>query len=66
MEETYWNKFMASGKVDDYLEYTEESKSVIRSWSIMADHHDAGTEVRRSESDNGYGNGAICCSDRRV
>ena len=21
MEETYWNKFMASGKVDDYLEY---------------------------------------------
>ena len=65
MEETYWNKFMGSGKVDDYLEY----KGIQICNSVM-EHYgrssDAGTEVRRSESDNGYGNGAICCSDRRV
>ena len=54
MEETYWNKFMASGKVDDYLEY----KGIQICHSVM-EHYgrssDAGTEVRRSESDNGYG-----------
>ena len=56
---------MASGKVDDYLEY----KGIQICNSVM-EHYgrssDAGTEVRRSESDNGYGNGAVCCSDRRV
>lgn len=65
MEETYWNKFMASGKVDDYLEY----KGIQICHSVMERYDrlpDARTEVRRSESDNGYGNGAVCCSDRRV
>ena len=36
-EETYWNKFMASGKVDDYLEY----KGIQICHSVMehyADH----------------------------
>ena len=65
MEETYWNKFMASGKVDDYLEY----KGIQICHSVMERYDrlpDAGTEVRRSESDNGYGNGTVCCSDWRV
>ncbi len=52
-----------TGKVDDYLEY----KGIQICYRVMEHwRSDAGTEVRRSESDNGYGNGAICCSDRRV
>ena len=63
MEETYWNKFMASGKVGDYLEYKgiRICNSVIERYDRLPD---AGTEVRRSESDNGYGNGTFCRSDR--
>lgn len=65
MEETYWNKFMASGKVEDYLEYKgmERCRAVMDRYLQSAD---AGTGVRRSESGNGHGNGAVCSSDRRV
>lgn len=62
MEETYWNRFMASGKVSDYLEY----KGLQICNSVMDRYRsdtDAGTEVRRSESDNGYGNGVVGRSD---
>ena len=63
MEEMYWNKFMVSGKVDDYLEYKgiQICNSVMERYDRLPD---AGTEVRRSESDNGYGNGIICRSNR--
>ena len=63
MEETYWNKFMASGKIDDYLEYRgiQICNSVMEHYDRLPD---AGTEVRRIESGNGYGNGVICRSNR--
>lgn len=62
MEETYWNRFMASGKVSDYLEYKglQICNSVMNRYGT---NPDAETEVRRSESDNGYGDGTVSRSD---
>lgn len=62
MEEKYWNIFMASGSVSDYLNYRGMAicEKVMKRYGKDAD---AGTGDVLSEPDNGNGDGAIGRSD---
>lgn len=65
MEEKYWNKFMASGSVDDYLNY----RGIAICSEVMkryGQEPDARTGEGLSEPDNGNGNGIISHSNWRI
>ena len=63
MEEKYWNKFMASGTVNDYLNYRGSAicAEVMRRYGLSPEA-ESGEGSR--ESDNGNGNGTIGHSNR--
>ena len=63
MEEKYWNKFMASGNVQDYLNYRGISicAEVMRKYGQGPN---SGTGEILSESDNGNGYGFISHAHR--
>ena len=65
MEEKYWNQFMASGSVSDYLHYRGIAvcAEVMRRYEREAG---AGTGEVLSEPDNSNGNGIISHPDRRI
>lgn len=58
MEEIYWNRFLETGKIDDYLYYKgmEICKNVIDSYESEAN----------GESDHGDGHGACDGAYRRI
>ena len=58
MKEEYWEQFMVSGRVDDYLLYRAEN---VREQSCHAANRQKDMEGRGkcSESGNGYGDGAF-------
>lgn len=60
MEESYWNKFMASGTVEDYLTYKgmEMCKQKMQQHSTEM----AGMENESVKSDNGNGDGSVSIS----
>ena len=65
MEETYWNKFLATGSVEDYLNYRgiQICADVMRRY----DHSDtAGTGEMSIESGNGDGHGNLISTDWRI
>jgi hypothetical protein len=58
MEEKYWNQFMATGSVTDYLNY----RGIAICSEVMKRYGQepkAGTGEGTSEPDNGNGNGFI-------
>jgi len=67
MEEKYWEQFMASGKVDDYLNYkgcSICSQVMERYKDPVACEDRTESKGQGSESDNSYRNGAILRSYR--
>lgn len=63
MEEKYWNKFMASGSVHDYLNY----RGIAICAEVMRRHgqgQDGRTGDISSESDNSNGYGLISHAHR--
>lgn len=63
MEETYWNRFMESGRVQDYLNY----RGIAICAEVMRKYGQGPTERTGeilSEPDNGNGYGAICHAHR--
>lgn len=65
MEERYWNKFMESGKVGDYLNY----RGMAICTQVMRRYGEAGrdrTGDRNSEPDKCNGNGSFSYSDRGI
>ena len=65
MEETYWNKFAASGRVTDYLQY----RGIAVCADVMRRHETkeaAETEETYIESGNFDGNGTLIDTDWRI
>ena len=62
MEESYWNKFMASGTVEDYLTYKgmEMCRQTINKYS----RETAGMENESVKSDNRNGDDSVGSSYR--
>ena len=62
MEESYWNKFMASGTVEDYLTYKgmEMCRQTINKYS----RETAGMEKESVKSDNRNGDDSVGSSYR--
>ena len=62
MEESYWNKFMASGTVEDYLTYKvmEICRQTINKYS----RETAGMENESVKSDNRNGDDSVGSSYR--
>lgn len=58
MKETYWNQFMTSGRIDDYLNY----KMCEKSSDVPGQN--CGKEKR--ESDRTYRDGALNHARRRI
>lgn len=58
MEEKYWEQFMKTGQVNDYLCY----KGFSICAQVMERHQES--KGKSSESDNGHGNGTILRSYR--
>lgn len=58
MKETYWNQFMASGRIDDYLKFKMHEKS------SGGQEQSRGKEQR--ESDRTYGNGPLDHAHRGI
>ena len=65
MEEKYWDRFMASGSVSDYLSYRGITGSK-QAGNGSGVYPDAGCGVKSVEPDNSHGNGAIYHSDRGI
>ena len=59
MKETYWNQFMASGRIDDYLKFKMHEKN-----SSVMPEQSRGKEQR--ESDRTYGNGPLDHAHRGI
>lgn len=57
MEEQYWKKFMASGKVEDYLYY--KGMDMLQQKMTAYTDRNSGTGDRTGESDNSHGDGAV-------
>ena len=67
MKENYWNQFMASGRINDYLKFKMEEKNS----SGAADVRTAGAYERscgkeQRESDRTYGDGALDHAHRGI
>ncbi len=60
MEESYWNKFMASGTVEDYLTY--KGMEMCRQKMQKHSREMAGIENESVKSDNGNGDGSVSSS----
>lgn len=60
MKEKYWQQFLSTGKVEDYLGY----KNVNNTVQFQGKTQDTG--VDKSESDYTDGNGLVSYSNRRV
>ena len=58
MKENYWNQFMASGRIDDYLKFKMHEKN------SGGQEQSRGKEQR--ESDRTYGHGTFNHACRRV
>lgn len=59
MKENYWNQFMTSGRIDDYLNYKMHEKK-----SSVIPEQCCGKEQR--ESDRTYRDGPLDYAHRRV
>nr|WP_294495199.1 hypothetical protein [uncultured Mediterraneibacter sp.] len=60
MKETYWNQFISSGRIDDYLNYKMHEKYSRETADVTENSNPAqscGKEKR--ESDRTYGNGTL-------
>ena len=60
MKENYWNQFMASGRIDDYLKF----KMYEKSSGAVSETKQCGKEQR--ESDRTYGDGALNHAHRGI
>lgn len=58
MKENYWNQFMASGRIDDYLKFKMHEKN------SGGQEQSRGKEQR--ESDRTYGDGALYHAHRGI
>ena len=63
MKEKYWEQFMLSGRIEDYLHYKDPE---FCDWlqKVSDGHMNTGNRVKCSESDSGYGNGTFVSSCR--
>ena len=63
MKEKYWEQFMLSGRIEDYLHYKDPE---FCDWlkKVSDGHMNTGNRGKCSESDSGYGNGTFVSSCR--
>lgn len=66
MEKEYWQQFIATGKVEDYLNYKMESSSEAVSGRMTGDEKERSIGVNERESDCTDGNGTVYGSGWRV
>lgn len=59
MKENYWNQFMTSGRIDDYLQY----KMYEQNSRALPEQH---CRKEQRESDRTYGNGPLDYAHRRI
>ena len=66
MKEKYWDQFMASGRIDDYLNFKMHEKNSSSAADIQRTgrHGCCGKEQR--ESDRTYGDGALHHAHRGI
>lgn len=58
MKENYWNQFMASGRIDDYLRFKMHEKN--------SGEQEASRGKEQRESDRTYGDGSLDHAHRRI
>ena len=58
MKETYWNQFMASGRIDDYLRFKMHEKN--------SGEQEASRGKEQRESDRTYRYGSLDHAHRRI
>ncbi|HBA63264.1 MAG TPA: hypothetical protein DCZ20_05340 [Lachnospiraceae bacterium] len=61
MELDYWEQFMYTGRVEDYLSY--KNAGSVPKTACTYEEKEAGVDVSERD-DHGHRNGAFCISDR--
>ena len=64
MKETYWDQFMASGRIEDYLNYRMTADRECSAGKTGIFRETCGKEQR--ESDRTYRDGALHHAHRRI